>query len=165
MDPDSGENIIFVTPEKMMKPENQSKVKILKREKKPALNAIDEAHPISEWADFRHEFLGLKDLKSVFCDTLLMAPSAIVTSNVEERICSALRNPVIQKKSINQPNITLNVEELCHEKGMNISMQFAIRAAELAGKGPAIIYTDFICDNGPILSSLHEIGTDAERYH
>lgn len=94
-----------------------------------------------------------------------MALSATATTDVEEKICHALRNPIMQKKSINRPNITLNVEELIHEKGMNDTMQFSTRAAEIAGTSPTIIYTDFISDIGPILSSLHEIGTDAVGYH
>ena len=44
-------------------------------------------------------------------------------------------------------------------------MQFAKRAADIAGTDKAIIYTDSISDIGPILSSLHEIGTGAVRYH
>ena len=44
-------------------------------------------------------------------------------------------------------------------------MQFATRAAEIAGTAPAIIYTDFISDIGPIVSGLLEIGIDAVGYH
>ena len=78
LEPDSEESIIFVTPEWIMKPENQSKVKILENEKKLALIAIDEAHLISGWADFRNAFLGLKDLQNIFSKTPLMALTAIL---------------------------------------------------------------------------------------
>ena len=127
LEPDSEESIIFVTPEWIMKPENQSKVKILENEKQLALIAIDEAHLISEWADFRNAFLGLKDLQNIFSKTPLMALSATATTDVEAKICNALRNPITQKKSINCPNVTLNAEELIHEKGMNDTMHASSR--------------------------------------
>ena len=165
LDPSSEELIIFVTPEWISKPENEQKVQYLEKENKLALIAVDEAHLISEWADFRNAFLKLKDLKYNFPHTPLMALSATATQNVEAKILSALRNPVIEKKSINRSNITLNVEELPSNKGVDATMQFAERAAEIAGTASAIIYTDFISDIGPILSSLLEIGKDAVGYH
>ena len=94
-----------------------------------------------------------------------MALSATSTPDVEEKIRSALRKPVTEKKSINRPNVTLNVEELPVKKGVDAKMQFATRAAEIAGTAPAIIYTDFISDIGPIISSVLEIGVDAVEYH
>ena len=127
--------------------------------------ALDEAHPISEWADFRSAFLRLKELKNSFRCTPLMALSATATQEVEAKIRNALRNPVTEKNSINRPNVTLNVEELPLQKGVDATMQFASRAAEIAGTAPAIIYTDFIADIGPILSSLRESGKDAVGYH
>ena len=94
-----------------------------------------------------------------------MALSATATQDVEEKIRSALRKPVTEKKSINRPNVTLNVEELPVKKEVDTQMQFATRAAEIAGTAPAIIYTDFISDIGPMISSLLEIGIDAVGYH
>ena len=165
LDPNSEELIIFVTPEWISKAENEQKVQLLERENKLALIALDEAHLISEWADFRSAFLRLKELKNSFRRTPLMALSATATQEVEAKIHNALRNPVTEKNSINCPNVTLNVEELPLQKGEDATMQFASRAAEIAGTAPAIIYTDFIADIGPILSSLLESGKDAVGYH
>ena len=165
LDPENDVIIIFVTPEWITKPNNQRKVRNLEREKKLALIAIDEAHIISEWSDFINAFWELKNLKDIFVNTPLMALSAIATAEVEAKIRNTLRNPVTEKRSINRPNVTLNVEELYQEKGVDATMQFAIRAAEIAGTSPAIIYTDFISDIGPIINSLLEIGKDAVGYH
>ena len=100
-----------------------------------------------------------------FSDVPVMALSATAIAEVEANICQVLRNPVIQRTSINRPNITLNVEELVQDKSIQPSMQFSMRAAEIAEKASAIIYTDFIADIGPIVSCLHEIGIEAVGYH
>ena len=149
----------------MVKACNQQKVLALSKARKLALIAIDEAHLVSEWANFRTAFSGLSELKHVFSDVPIMALSATATAEAEANICQLLRNPVIQKTSINRPNITLSVEELSQDEGTLPSIQFAMRAAEIAGTTSAIIYTDFIADIGPIVSSLYEIGIEAVGYH
>ncbi len=73
---------------------------MLTGEKKLALIAIDEAHQVSEWADFRTAFFGLRDLKHVFSDIPIMAVSATATAEVEDKIQQLLRNPITQKASI-----------------------------------------------------------------
>lgn len=68
-----------------------------------------------------------------------MALSATATQEVEAKIRTALRNAVTEKKSVNRPNITLSVEELPYKRGVDATMLFAARAAEIAGTAPAII--------------------------
>ena len=68
LDPASSETLIFVTPEWMAKACNQQKVLALSKARKLALIAIDEAHLVSEWANFRTAFSGLSELKHVFSD-------------------------------------------------------------------------------------------------
>ena len=165
LDPTSEETLIFVTPEWITKSCNQQKVQELNRNKKLALIAIDEAHLVSEWAAFRNAFSELKELKHMFCDVPIIALSATATTEVEGKIRQLLRNPVTQKTSVNRPNITLNVEELHQDTNVVPAKQFAARAAEIAGTAPAIIYTDFIADIGPIVSSLSELGIEAVDYH
>ena len=94
-----------------------------------------------------------------------MALSATATTHVEAKIKQILRNPIINKASINRPNITLIVEELQHDKNIGHAMQFAKRAAQIADKSSVIIYTDFIADIGPIVCNLHDIGIEAVGYH
>ena len=53
LDPNSDISIIFVTPEWISKPDNVSRVQSLATEGKLPLLAIDEAHLVSEWSDFR----------------------------------------------------------------------------------------------------------------
>ena len=127
--------------------------------------AIDEAHLVSEWGDFRNAFSELGELKYSFVDVPIMALSATATTHFEAKFKQILRNPIINKASINRPNITLIVEELQHDKNIGHAMQFAKRAAQIAGKSPVIIYTDFIADIGPIVCNLHDIGIEAVGYH
>ena len=80
--------------------------------------AIDEAHLVSEWADFRNAFSELRGLKYSFVNVPIMALSATATTHVEDKIKQILRNPIINKASINRPNITVIVEELQHDKNI-----------------------------------------------
>ena len=94
-----------------------------------------------------------------------MCLTATATPAVEEDIKLLLRNPVVQKKSMNRPNVTLNVEELKDDKSLNHAEQFAKRAAEICGSSSSIVYTDFIADIGPIVSALQQVGVEAVGYH
>ena len=112
LNPDSKEQLIFVTPEWRTKPSNMIKLHSLAHADKLSLIAIDEAHLYTEWNDFRNAFSDLWRLKSDFLNVLFMALTASATETVENNIKLLLQNPVISKSSVNQPNITLKAEEL-----------------------------------------------------
>ena len=57
----SPENIIFVTPEWLAKPERKSRVRALAEKNLLTLIAVDEAHLIFDWENFRPAF---KDLQN-----------------------------------------------------------------------------------------------------
>ena len=63
---------------------------------------------------------------------------------------------------MNRRNITLNVEELAHNKAVPLAIQFAKKAAEIIGCTSSIIY---IADIGPIVSALEDVGVEAVGYH
>ena len=165
LQPDSKEQIVFVTPEWITKSTNQIKVHSLIRSDKLALIAIDEAHLFTEWNDFRSAFSELKRLKSEFPTIPLMALTATATAAVKEEIELLLRNPVISQSSMNRPNVTLKVEELQQDKSKPQAVQFACKVAEIISSDASIIYTDFISDIGPIVSALQEVGVEAVGYH
>ena len=127
--------------------------------------AIDEAHLVTEWADFRRAFSELKELKVDFPTVPIMALTATATPEVEDGIKQLLRDPLIHKSSVNTPNITMKVEELTTDTSVEPAMQFALRAVEIAGSTSSIIYTDFIADIGPIVSALSDLGVEAVGYH
>ena len=95
-----------------------------------------------------------------------MALTATATPDVEEELKNTvLRNPVIQKMSMNRPNIALHVEELAANNKSANAMQFSARAAEIIQSSSAVIYTDFIVDVGKIISSFQSIGISSVGYH
>ncbi len=153
LNPDSNEMLVFVTPEWITKPNNQMKLHSMAHANKLSLIAIDEAHLVIEWSDFRNAFSELRRLKSDFPNVPIMALTATATKNVEnEIIMQLLRYPVFSKCSVNCPNITLKVEELSNDSSP--AVQFAKRAAEIINSTSSIVYTDFIADIGPIVSVL-----------
>ena len=88
------------------------------------------------------------------------------TPNVEEELKNmVLCNPVIQKVSMNHPNIFLYVEELVGENELANAMQFSARAAEIIQSSSAVVYTDFIVDVGKIISGFESIGVSSIGYH
>ena len=60
---DTKEQIIFVTPEWIAKPENQLAIHSLIKSDKLSLIAIDETHLLTEWSNFRSAFNELGKLK------------------------------------------------------------------------------------------------------
>ena len=115
--------LIFVTPEWIARATNVSKLRALVQANQLLLIAIDEAHLYSEWSDFRTAFSDLKNIKFDFPITPLMALTATATPDVEEELKNAvLCNPVIQKVSMNRPNVALHVEELAAENELANAM-------------------------------------------
>ena len=165
-EPNSKVSLIFVTPEWITKPGNLSKIQLLASRKQLSLIAVDEAHLYCEWADFRNAYRDLKKLKYDFPDVPIMALTATAKPDTVENMKDLLRHPRVVKASVNRPNIYLSVEELpSPNKCTPPAMQFARRAADIIGTSSAIIYTDFISDIGPIISSLAELGIEAVGYH
>ena len=142
----------------------KSKLHLLKKADRVGLIAIDKAHLVTEWADFRGAFSELKELKIDFPCVLIMAVTATATPEVEDGIKQLLRGPVVHKSSVNRPNITMKAEELTTDTSVEPAMQFALKAVEIAGSTSSIIYTDFIADIGPIVSALSDLGVEAVGY-
>ena len=138
------------------------KIQNLVRQEKISLIALDEAHLLHLWPQFRKAYQELEHLKINFPTTPIIALTATAPPEVETTIVKILRNPFISRESINRPNIYLACEEMPGRKDFSY---FASRVAELIGDSTTIIYTDFIDDIGPIVSELNECSIDCVAYH
>lgn len=83
--------------------------------KRLACIAVDEAHLVWGWREFRKEYQNLNKLRSFFPEVPIMALSATMTRNVMEYIRTALnmRTPVrLYRRRLDRPNITYMVKEI-----------------------------------------------------
>ncbi|MFQ5901963.1 MAG: RecQ family ATP-dependent DNA helicase, partial [Thermodesulfobacteriota bacterium] len=79
---------------------------------KVSLIAVDEAHCISEWGhDFRPDYRNLKDLRTDFSGTPIIALTATATEKVRKDIVAQLNldNPRVFLSSFNRPNLSYTV--------------------------------------------------------
>ena len=58
-----------------------------------SLIALDKAHLVSDWSDFRKAYLELRNLKYTFPDVPITALTAKAMPRVEQDIKKLLRNP------------------------------------------------------------------------
>lgn len=165
LDPSSDISVIFVTPEWIAKSDKVMKVQALAAANKLSLLAIDEAHLVSEWADFRKGYRDLESLHSSFRNTPIMALTATATPEVVTEIKKLLRNPLVTKASINRPNISLSAVEVKVPPGGDYFHTLANHVADIASSEVMIVYTDFISDIGSIVSSLADLGIEAVGYY
>ena len=121
---DSNVLLLFVNPEWLFgnDDKNLAKVQNLRADDRLGLIAIDEAHLMFDWQDFRPSFNRCKDLHSLFPGIPLMALSATVTPQVQTALESFLNNPVVERSSVNRNNIFLAAQS-CNFKRSSGSKQ------------------------------------------
>ena len=162
----SDANLIFVTPEWIVKPDKKAKVQRLAQNQQLCMIAIDEAHLYHYWQEFRVAYKQLESLKEEFPSIPIACLTATAPPLVEESILKLLRNPFITKGSINRPNITLSCEALPSNVKRKDFSHFASQVSNILDESEsAIIYTDFIDDVGPIMSKLNEEGIESVAYY
>ena len=105
----SGElQLLYVAPERL----NTERTRQLLQEVPLSVIAIDEAHCVSQWGhDFRHDYLNLGELKSLFPGVPRLALTATATSRVREEIVTRLEldNPRRFVAPFDRPNIRYQV--------------------------------------------------------
>ncbi len=100
--------ILYIAPERLTVPGFEEFMHTLKI----SLNAVDEAHCISEWGhDFRPDYRNLKMLRKKFPKIPIIALTATATEKVREDIVKqlSLENPKIFISSFNRPNLSYEV--------------------------------------------------------
>ncbi len=113
-------NIIYMSPEYLIKGEGFELAKTLIENDRLGFLAIDESHCISVWGhDFRDDYLKIRRFRKFFPDIPIMAVTATATSQVVEDIVKhlELNNPKLIVANFDRPNIYL---KCIGEKKINI---------------------------------------------
>ncbi|ARF18593.1 RecQ family ATP-dependent DNA helicase [Sporosarcina ureae] len=151
---------IFLSPEMVM----QEHVRQLVQQLSIAFFVVDEAHCISEWGfDFRPDYLRLKELFSVLERAPVLALTATANDKVVEDITTYLhmRNPHIERQSIDRPNISYRVMHMDNEweKTEWIIQRLATTI------GPGVIYVASRKRADELASIIRERGIPIASYH
>ena len=105
----SGElQLLYIAPERL----NTERTRELLRHVPLSVIAIDEAHCVSQWGhDFRHDYLTLGELRSLFPGVPRLALTATATMRVREEIVSRLElnDPQWFVAPFDRPNIRYHV--------------------------------------------------------
>ena len=174
---ESNIHIVFVSPEWLFGSEERNLVKLqgLHKVNQLGLIAIDEAHLIYDWQDFRQTYKRCEDLHTLLPDVPVMALSATVTPQVETALLCFLQDPLIVKSTVNRENIYLAAEP-CNFKRkdgckQSVSLDsrdfnnFAERVKDIISDQCSIIYTDFACHVAPIVIALRDRDIQAVGYY
>ena len=155
--PESDVSVLFVSPEWLFggNDKNLTKVQKLCADGRLCLVAIDEAHLIYDWQDFRESYKRCEDVHTIFPGVPVMALSATVTPQVQLALSAFLNNPVIERSSMNRNNIFLAAEPCNYRRSdgskQSISLDsrdynsFADRVKEIISDQCTIVYRDIAC--------------------
>jgi ATP-dependent DNA helicase RecQ len=113
-------NIIYMSPEYLIRGEGFELAKTLIENNRLGFLAIDESHCISVWGhDFRDDYLKIRRFRKFFPEIPIMAVTATATNQVVEDIVKhlELNNPKLVVANFDRPNIYL---KCIGEKKINI---------------------------------------------
>ena len=104
--------LLFVSPEWLFGSDdrNLAKVQALHKQNRLDLVAIDEAHLVYYWQDFRQTYKTCEDLHGLLPNVPIMALSATITPEIEDALKSFLKDPVVSQSTVNRENIYLAAE-------------------------------------------------------
>ena len=154
--------LLYLAPERLVSDRFQSFLDNITKRVSIAGFAIDEAHCISEWGhDFRQEYRQLRQLRSRFPNTSIMALTATATPRVQQDMIQQLhlRNPVIRRFSFNRPNLYYEVQP----RQQRTYAQILQLVRNLAGSG--IIYCFARKTTEDLAARLRKDGISALPYH
>ena len=90
--------VVFVSPEWLFSDKNNYlKIGALNDSNRLGLIAIDEAHLVYDWQDFRQLYKRCEELHSLFPNVPLMALSATVIPQIEDALRSFMHDPLVEE--------------------------------------------------------------------
>ena len=174
---ESDVSLLFVSPEWLFgrDDKNVMKVQSIHHQGRLGLIAIDEAHLMYDWQDFRQSYKRCEELHTLFPGTPVMALSATVTPQIQRALETFLHNPVVERGTVNRDNIFLAAEKCSFRRTdgsrQSISLDsrdfntFADRVKEIISDKCTIVYTDFACHVAPIVLALRDRSLQAVGYY
>lgn len=153
-------NVAYITPEFLE--HNIEKIRRAKLAKEIVLFAVDEAHLIDQWVDFRKSYGKLNVLRENFPEIPIVALTATAPTFIQEVIKSSLQlrpDHIFIKTALDRPNL-----EFKTYRRTNYTFD-VIPLLRNFKEGSAIVYcisrneTDFLAQN------LNECGIVCQPYH
>ena len=115
--------VVFVSPEWLFSDKNNHiKIQALSDSNRLGLIAIDEAHLVYDWQDFRQTYKRCEGLHELLPNVPLMALSATVIPQVEDALRSFMHDPLAERSSVNCCNVYL-AAKVCNFKRADGSKQ------------------------------------------
>ncbi len=127
-----------------------------------SLIAVDEAHCISEWGhDFRPDYRELKNLRTLYPDTPIIALTATATAKVQTDIIGELNlnDPTVFLSSFDRPNLTYIV------RPKHNAFKSLINMLEKFKDESVIIYCFSRKKTEELATKLRTSGFNAGAYH
>jgi len=107
---DGNINIVYMSPEFLIRGDGLELANTLNEDKKLGFLAVDESHCISVWGhDFRSEYLKIKNFRTMFPKIPFLAVTATATFQVinEVALHLTLREPLLVRANFDRPNLFL----------------------------------------------------------
>ena len=107
---DGNINIVYMSPEFLIRGDGLELAKSLDEEKRLGFLAVDESHCISVWGhDFRSEYLKIKNFRIKFPKIPFLAVTATATFKVINEIAEhlTLKEPILVRANFDRPNLYL----------------------------------------------------------
>lgn len=159
--------VIIMNPETLLGSENMNGVVDLLHRDRLKFIAIDEAHLMFEWAQFRNAFSKLAELKSKFDCPLLALSATLKPSFLQRMKTDVLRNPVIIKGTIDRKNVGVYISPYhvaMADSTENAWMGVARTIEEIANDEKTIVYCAYATECEKLNLAMSTLGLKCASY-
>lgn len=135
--PVSSHRLIYVSPERLNSEQFIGVLQCLMRHNRMGFVAVDEAHCISQWSDFRPAYSRIGNIRSLLCNVPFLALTATATPDVKKDIIQQLnlRTPNFYSACLNRPEISYIVRPT-----ISINRDIVLVINDLPENSDVIIY-------------------------
>lgn len=151
--------VVYMCPEYFIRGRGYWQVK--QAQSKILLFAIDEAHVLDQWRDFRKEYKELGKIRDVYPSIPIVALTASAPQYVQDYFTTALkmRNFLIVKTALDRPNLEYSIQR----KRSFIDQVFPLLKS--LTEGSAIVYCISRNECDETVDFLNKLGLKCKAYH